>query len=213
MARTTNTEARRAEITRALLTVIAQHGYEKATIQSIALQAGLAPGLIHYHFKSKQEILVSLIGMMANVARSRYEQILGDVTEPGLRLDAYLEARLGTGVGAAPDMVAAWVMIGAEAVRQEEVRAIYSQVVAEELGMLTALLEDCLREQGRGIRGAPALAAGVLAMMEGAFQLSSATSGVMPVGYAAKVARDFVHLSLLAEPVAKQRARKAGAKS
>lgn len=77
MARTPNTEARRAEITRALLTVIAQHGYERATIQSIAAQAGLAPGLIHYHFKSKQEILVSLIEMMAGVARARYERILG----------------------------------------------------------------------------------------------------------------------------------------
>ena len=62
MARSSNTEARRSEITAALLAVIARHGYEKATIQAIAAQAGLAPGLIHYHFKSKQEILVSLIG-------------------------------------------------------------------------------------------------------------------------------------------------------
>lgn len=208
MARTTNTEARRAEITQALLTVIAQHGYDKATIQSIALQAGLAPGLIHYHFKSKQEILVSLIEMMANVARSRYEQILGDVTEPALRLNAYLEARLGTGEGAAPDMVAAWVMIGAEAVRQEEVRAIYSQVIAEELAMLTKLLEDCLRAQQRHTKGASTLAAGVLALMEGAFQLSSATNAVMPMGYAAKVAKDFVNLSVANALLAKQKVPK-----
>ena len=48
--------------------MIARHGYEKATIQAIAAQAGLAPGLIHYHFKNKQEILVSLIGTMAQAA-------------------------------------------------------------------------------------------------------------------------------------------------
>lgn len=209
MARTPNTEARRTEITRALLTVIAQHGYEKATIQSIAQQAGLAPGLIHYHFKSKQEILVSLIEMMASVARGRYEQILGDVTEPGLRLDAYLQARLGTGKGAAPEVVVAWVMIGAEAVRQEEVRAIYSRVIAEELAMLTTLLEDCLREQQRDTRGASTLAAGVLAMMEGAFQLSSATHAVMPTGYAADAAKGFVRMSIAAWPAARQKGRKA----
>jgi TetR/AcrR family transcriptional repressor of bet genes len=209
MARTPNTEARRAEITRALLTVIAQHGYERATIQSIAAQAGLAPGLIHYHFKSKQEILVSLIEMMAGVARARYERILGDVTDPGLRLDAYLEARLGTGKGAAADVVAAWVMIGAEAVRQEEVRVIYGQVVSEELALLTALLEDCLREQQRDTRGASTLAAAVLAMMEGAFQLSSATSAVMPVGYAAAAAKGFVRMSVSAAPMARQKGRKA----
>lgn len=211
MARTTNTEARRAEITQALLTVIAQRGYEKATIQSIALQAELAPGLIHYHFKSKQDILVSLIEVMANVASSRYEQILGDVTEPGLRLNAYLEARLGTGEGAAPSMVAAWVMVGAEAVRQEEVRTIYSQVIAEELAMLTKLLKDCLHAQQRQTKGASILAAGLLALMEGAFQLSSSTNGVMPVGYAAKVAKDFVSLSIAIEPLAKQKPRKAKA--
>jgi len=211
MARSSNTETRRAEITQALLTVIGQHGYEKATIQSIALQAGLAPGLIHYHFKNKQEILVSLIDMMVSVARSRYERLLGNAAGPTQRLDAYLEARLGTGTGASSETVAAWVMIGAEAVRQGEVRSIFSRILEQELAMLTQLLGDCLLEQRRETKGAPAMAAGLLAMMEGAFQLSSATINVMPVGYAAKVAKDFVTLNIESQPKAKLPNRKAKA--
>src|ERR1700754_2364842 len=97
MARSSNTETRRAEITGALLAVIARHGYEKATIQAIAAQAGLAPGLIHYHFRNKQEILVSLIGAMAQAGQSRYLAVLGDEVEPLPRLRAYLHARLGLG--------------------------------------------------------------------------------------------------------------------
>jgi len=42
--RKSNTEDRRAEIVAAMLTVIAASGYDRATIQQIAKQAGLAPG-------------------------------------------------------------------------------------------------------------------------------------------------------------------------
>ena len=200
MARSSNTEARRAEITGALLAVIARHGYEKATIQAIAAQARLAPGLIHYHFKNKQEILVSLIGALAQAAHTRYVTVLGDAVAPMPRLLAYLHARLGLGEGAAPDIVSAWVMIGAEAVRQPEVRAVYRQMIADELALLTTLLADCLRARERDTRGAATLAAGLAAMIEGAYQLSSAAAEVMPVGYAAAAAAAYAELSIAAAP-------------
>ncbi len=200
MARTSNTQARRAEITGALLAVIARHGYEKATIQAIAAQAGLAPGLIHYHFKSKQEILVSLVEAMAQAAHARYLVVLGEETEPLPRLRAYLHARLGLGEGAAPDIVAAWVMIGAEAVRQPEVRAVYRRMIADELALLTTLLSDCLRARRRDTRVAGTIAAGLAAMIEGAYQLSSAAADVMPRGYAAGAATAYAELSIAATP-------------
>lgn len=200
MARKSNTEARRAEIAGALLTVIARHGYDKATIQAIAKQAGLAPGLIHYHFKSKQEILVSLIEAMAKAASARYAAVLGDAVEPLTRLRAYLQARLGLGDGAAPDIVAAWVMIGAEAVRQAEVRVVYRGMIADELALLTTLVEDCLRAASRDATVAGTLAAGLAAMIEGAYQLSSAAPDVMPHGYAADAATAYAELRIAAAP-------------
>ena len=200
MARSSNTEARRAEIIDALLAVIARHGYEKATIQAIAAQAGLAPGLIHYHFRNKQEILVSLIATMAAAANARYAAVLGDQVEPAARLRAYLHARLGLGDGAAPEIVAAWVMIGAEAVRQPEVRAVYQPMIADELALLTTLLTDALRAAGRATGSAPTLAAGLAALIAGAFQLSSATTDVMPRGYAADAAIAYAERAVAAAP-------------
>ena len=200
MARTSNTETRRAEIVAAMLSVIAKLGYEKATTQAIAKRAGLAPGLIHYHFENKQAILVALVQTMAQAARSRFEAVLGEATRPAERLRAYLHARLGLGDGAAPDIVAAWVMIGAEAVRQPEVRAVYRGMVADELALLATLLGDCLAEQGRETGGAPRLAAGLLAMIEGAFQLSSAAADAMPRGYAADAATAYAQQSIAAAP-------------
>jgi TetR/AcrR family transcriptional regulator, transcriptional repressor of bet genes len=205
MARTAsavNTENRRAAIVAAMLPVIARHGYEKATIQAIAREAGMTPGLIHYHFKSKQEILVALVEAIVDYARVRYEGEGSASAGPMDRLQAYVRARLGLGAGAAPDMVAAWVMIGAEAVRQAEVRALYEKAIAQELALLTELLSACLAEKGRATGIAATLAAGLVAMMEGAFQLSSAAIGVMPVGYAAEAAMAFATHSIGAAPKA-----------
>ena len=85
MARTpsiANTEHRRAAIVSAMLPVMAQHGYERATIQAIAREAGLTPGLIHYHFKSKQEILVSLVKAIMEYARARFEHAAAGSLKP-----------------------------------------------------------------------------------------------------------------------------------
>ncbi|MDN3578348.1 TetR family transcriptional regulator [Chitinimonas viridis] len=202
MPRKPNTDCRRAEIITALQAVIARQGYEKASIQAIAKEAGLAPGLIHYHFKNKQEILVLLVRKLADYGQQRFEQIAAQAGSPEARLHAYLEARLGLGEGAAPDAVAAWVMIGAEAVRQKEVRDIYQQAVAQELLLLTALLGECLIAQGSDAGKAAELAAGLLAMMAGAYQLSSSAGSVMPVGYAAHAAKTYARLYLDAVPTA-----------
>jgi TetR/AcrR family transcriptional repressor of bet genes len=178
---------------------MARQGYEKATIQAIAAEAGLAPGLLHYHFKSKQEILVSLVTTLADYAQQRFAQLAGEAEDPAVRLRAYIEARLGLGPGAAPEIVAAWVMIGAEAVRQPEVREAFQKAVATELALLTDLLTDCLRQRGRPAAGADHIAAGVLAMMQGAYQLASAAGELMPTGYAAEAALRFAMQSVEAK--------------
>jgi TetR/AcrR family transcriptional repressor of bet genes len=188
MSRKSNTEQRRAEIVGALLAAMAEHGYEKATIQLIAQKAGLAPGLVHYHFKTKAEILLELIRTLASLSRQRYLGFAQSATSPDDRLRAYINARLAKGEGADPHAVAAWVVIGAEAVRQPEVRAIYQEVVRAEADLIEALLAACFKERGRARAQVKPLAAALLALIEGAFQLASAAPDVMPAGYAAATA-------------------------
>ena len=184
MARKPNTEERREQITLALLACIAEQGYDKATIQSIARQAGLAPGLIHYHFKSKDEILLHLVDTLAALADARHAALAEGAGTARERLGAWLDARLALGPGANAGAVAAWVVIGTEAVRDERVRAAYQRVIAAELARATALVAACMTKPER----APAIAATLVTFMEGAFQLSSAAREVMPVGYAAGAA-------------------------
>lgn len=41
--------------------MLAEHGFEAASIKEIARAAGVAPGLIHYYFKNKDELLLAVL--------------------------------------------------------------------------------------------------------------------------------------------------------
>src|SRR5256885_16684627 len=55
--RSTNT---RGKILQAAFTVLSRQGYENSSIKEIAEQAGVAQGLVHYHFKSKQQLVLAV---------------------------------------------------------------------------------------------------------------------------------------------------------
>ncbi|NOK03979.1 MULTISPECIES: TetR family transcriptional regulator C-terminal domain-containing protein [Myxococcus] len=186
MPRPSNTEERRQQIVAGLLKVMSERGYERASISEIAKAAALSPGLVHYHFNGKQEILLTLVEQLAAQARQRVATRLERVKGPDARarVDAFVEAFLATGDDAAPAAVASWVTISAEAIRQPEVRAIYEQVVRADLEHLTSLVAAVV-----GRRKAPALAAGLFAAVQGYFVLAASVPGLVPAGSAASTVK------------------------
>jgi len=54
-------EARRHEILETAAVLFAEHGYGATTIKDITTRAGIARGLFHYYFKSKDEILAAIV--------------------------------------------------------------------------------------------------------------------------------------------------------
>ncbi len=207
MPRKPNTETRRAEIIAAMRKVMARTGYGQATVKAVAREAGLAPGLIHYHFEDKREILTGLVTAVASVARERFEAMVQGASSAAERLRAYIDARVGLGPGADADAVAAWVVIGAEAIRDPKVRELYQQAMSSEMEILRGLLAGYMEEQGRSAQAAPLLAASVCAFMEGAFQLASAAPKAMPKGYAADAAMQLVERFVAGEPLSRRAAR------
>lgn len=53
--------ARRDQIVAAAVQVIAAHGFAKASFTRIAAQAGISPGLITYHFRAKDALLLAVV--------------------------------------------------------------------------------------------------------------------------------------------------------
>ena len=189
MARPANTEQRRAEIAAALARVMATTGYERATIALIAREAGLAPGLLHYHYARKEEILLALVDGLAATAAARIQGRLAGAVGPAARLDAVLDALLDRGEGADQQAVACWALIGAEAVKDADVRRHYERHLGALHHLLTGLLAAACHDQGRSAEGCPALAGALIAQVEGFFSLSAAVPALIPAGSAAGLAR------------------------
>lgn len=184
MARPSNTEQRRGEIVDALARVMAHTGYSGASVTAIAREAGLAPGLVHYHFATKLEILVALVETLAARLSERETSRAAKARSAWQRLEAFIDARVALGTDADPVAVACWVVIGAEALREPEVRETYRRAVASELVRLTELVQGVLAAEGRRRARAGAIAAALLSSIEGAYQLA-VVARVTPRGFAA----------------------------
>ena len=63
----------REKILQAAFTVLSREGYENTSIKEIAEEAGVAQGLVHYHFKSKQQLVIAVLGYVCQKVE------LGDV--------------------------------------------------------------------------------------------------------------------------------------
>lgn len=50
-----------AHIMQAALTVLTRQGYARTTIKEVAAEAGVSRGLLHYYFKSKEEMLFKVV--------------------------------------------------------------------------------------------------------------------------------------------------------
>lgn len=189
MGRPSNSEERRAQIVAAFASVLARRGYEGATISEIARAAELRSGLIHYHFESKHEILLALVERLQAGLERRYQSRLGGGCDPERALDAFIDAHVALDEDSDGSAVASWVHIGAEALHDADVRALYSQAMEERLGELRRLFSEVLRARGASTRGAREYAAVVSAAIEGSFQIGCAAPDILPRGFAAKAIR------------------------
>lgn len=185
MARRSNTDERRTQIVAALQAVMARSGYAGATIAAIAQHAGLAPGLVHYHFSDKREILVALVESLADYANQRYEHRAASAETAGQKLEAYIAAHLAYGADAQPDAVAAWVRIGEQSAHDPDVREVYQVALAAQMKLLKGLLKQRCSERGRRARRLDALVAGITCFIQGAFTLSTTARPLLPKAFAA----------------------------
>lgn len=74
MGRKSSAPEKRQQIVQALYVCLSQNGHERATIKGIAEKAGLPHGVIHYYFKSKDEIVSQLMTSM----REHYGTLWGE---------------------------------------------------------------------------------------------------------------------------------------
>lgn len=76
------------------ITVFSKSGYDGATMDEIAANAGVAKGTLYYHFKSKEEIFRYIITEGMNFVKEQVSIAVEHETEPVSKLKALCEVQL-----------------------------------------------------------------------------------------------------------------------
>jgi len=84
-------EEKRQAILDAAIKAFARKGYQYATIEEIAKEAGVAKGLVHVYFENKLDLLLSVILLFIETVNRRNQEKLSALTDPCDRLRAVFE--------------------------------------------------------------------------------------------------------------------------
>lgn len=183
-------DKRKSEITLCMLNLMATEGLMGASTVSISKSLNISQGLIHYHFKNKLEIILSVIDLLSSMLMSRYDELSQGCPAPSDKLSAFIDARLAKGSGESKVAVAAWVVVAAEAVNNPAIKEKYSNAIQEQSKLLNDLLSEINMYKDNKARELKV--ATLIAFMEGSFSLSVTADKVMPNGYAANMAKDIL---------------------
>jgi TetR/AcrR family transcriptional repressor of bet genes len=186
MARPTNSDARRAQISDALIRVMAKRGYDGASVADIAKMARLTPGLVHYHFQSKLEILLMALERLVSRHLAKLDARLAAVAgDARAELHAFIDFHLGLGADQDPEALACWILLSGEALREPKVGAALEVA----LQALTDRLHTSIRrgaEQAELACDRPdAAASALVATIQGYFVLAATARSLIPKGSAA----------------------------
>jgi len=86
---------RRLEIVAAAAAVLGRLGSAETSMKEIAAEAGVAPGLLHYYFESKDQLLVAVVGELDRQMADTWSAAVEGRDEPLDRLVAGLDAAAG----------------------------------------------------------------------------------------------------------------------
>jgi len=165
---------------------MARKGYDGASVADVARTAGLTPGLVHYHFSNKEEILLAALAAMAARHAEQLEQRLtGSAGDPVAELATFIDFHLGLGADADPDALSCWILISGEALRNRKVRAKFERTLEEMIDRLAQILARGVEQRLFSCASIPAAASALVATIHGYFMLAATARKVIPRGSAA----------------------------
>jgi len=187
MPRRSNTAERRDQIARALVRVMARRGYDGASVAEVAAAARLTPGLVHYHFKDKQEILlVALRTLVAHHEGRLDERLAASSADHVQQLRGFIDLHLGRGAEADPEALACWVLVSGEALRQTKVRRELERALNRIVRRLIAIIRSGVEAHVFSCVSAEEAASALLAVIQGYFVLAATARSMIPRGSAAR---------------------------
>jgi TetR/AcrR family transcriptional repressor of bet genes len=169
---------------------MAKHGYDGASVVDIARAARLTPGLVHYHFRSKREILLAVLRDLVTRHDRSLESRIGQAGgDPVSEVATFIDFHLGLGADADPEALACWVLLGGEALRDPWVRAELEKALAGMAARLGEAIRRGVEQKVFDCAAADAAAGALVAVIQGYFVLAATARAVIPKGSAARSTR------------------------
>lgn len=149
----------RAKILQAAFDVLGRNGYENTSIKDIAEAAGVAQGLVHYYFKSKQQLVLAVLGEVCREMDFGGEQGTAGAQAAYQKLKSMLKGSRATH--------ALYLQLIAVGLHDKEVGAGVLDFLREDRGHVEDIARQVLAEREEDPRSARAIASVIEAAVLG----------------------------------------------
>ena len=165
MTRKEPRENRVAAILQSAIAEIVEKGYERASMDGIALRAGLTKGGLYHHFKSKDEILMECnMLLMEPVLELMQRALESDSPLAGLR--EYLRGHLAYWANHPKEVVFTFLSL-AKFITNPELWLVYNEYYSEMTSRFKGLLELAVERGELRKHDSQAVATMILAALDG----------------------------------------------
>lgn len=141
MSRPSVEEERRAQILDATRRVITRRGLSLLRIADVADEAGLSPGIVHYYFSTKEELIRDTFEYNFSESLERRAEIFEQDSSPAEKLDAFIASYLPSDEQTA-EAWHIWLELWAGALHDAELRGINERAYGQWREMVSGLIQE-----------------------------------------------------------------------
>lgn len=171
---TPHSAQRRKQLLHAACAVIARRGLSGITVNDIAEEAGCSYGVIAFHFKTKERLLLAALNLVASNYESVWAEVMATApASPAERLRALLEVDFDPRVAKASQL-AVWMAFWDEAPRVPAYKRRCNELKRRSLQMVTELVSELADLRKLDI-DAEAVAQGLYAITDGCWVFGHVT--------------------------------------
>ncbi len=166
-ARTVTKELRREQLIRSTIDSIAKRGFAETTLANVADGAGLSRGIVNFHFRSKEALLVATLEYLADEYRASWKRALETCgPQAADKLSALVRTDFEPAV-CSRKKLAVWHAFYGETKSRPTYRRLCGQRDQEYYGVFRDLCADVIREGPYPDLDADTVASGLTTMSDG----------------------------------------------